>query len=116
MNAPATPLTKIFLTGGTGFIGSQLAQHAVKSGHEVTVASPVNNSVEKFRCDMLERSGIRILEAALEDTPRIRDSLGGHNVIIHLAAAQHEAEAPESPFIASRGLAHRRAGSGRGAK
>jgi nucleoside-diphosphate-sugar epimerase len=47
---------------------------------------------------MLERSGIRILEAALEDKPRIRDSLGGHNVIIHLAAAQHEAEAPESHF------------------
>jgi dihydroflavonol-4-reductase len=98
MSAPALPRKKIFLTGGTGFIGSQLAQFAAKSGHEVTVASPINNPVEKFRCDMLERSGIRILEASLEDAPRIRDSLGGHNAIIHLAAAQHEAEAPESHF------------------
>lgn len=98
MNAPAKPHKKIFLTGGTGFIGSQLAEFAVKAGHEVTVASPINNSAEKFRCDMLERSGIRILEACLQDTPRIRDSLGGHDVIIHLAAAQHEAEAPESHF------------------
>lgn len=98
MNAPATPHTRIFLTGGTGFIGSQLALYAVQAGHEVTVASPVNNPAEKFRCDMLERAGIRIVEAALEDTPRIRDCLGGHNAVIHLAAAQHEAQAPESHF------------------
>jgi dihydroflavonol-4-reductase len=90
--------SRIFLTGGTGFIGSQLALHAVRAGYEVTVASPVNNEAEKFRCNLLERGGIRIVEAALEDTPRIRDALGGHDVVIHLAAAQHEAEAPESHF------------------
>ncbi len=92
------PNSRIFLTGGTGFIGSQLAVHAVRAGHQVTVASPINNDAEKFRCDLLERSGIRIVEAVLEDTPRIRDALAGHDVIIHLAAAQHEAEAPESHF------------------
>jgi dihydroflavonol-4-reductase len=98
MNAPATPLSRIFLTGGTGFIGSQLAQFAVREGHDVTVASPVNNEAEKFRCDMLERNGIRIVEAALEDVPRIRDAMAGHTAVIHLAAAQHEAEAPERYF------------------
>jgi nucleoside-diphosphate-sugar epimerase len=92
------PASRIFVTGGTGFIGSQLALHAVRAGQQVTVASPIRNSDEQFRCDLLERNGIRIVEAALEDTPRIRDALGGHDAIIHLAAAQGEAEAPESHF------------------
>jgi dihydroflavonol-4-reductase len=89
---------KIFLTGGTGFIGSQLAQYARRAGHEITVASPINNPTEKFRCDLLARAGLTIVEAALDDTPRLRAALPGHEAIIHLAAAQHEAEAPESHF------------------
>jgi len=97
MDAPPHNL-RIFLTGGTGFIGSQLAQHAMAAGHSVTVASPVNNAAEKFRCNLLERAGIQIVDASLQDTPRIRQALSGHDVVIHLAAAQHEAEAPESHF------------------
>jgi nucleoside-diphosphate-sugar epimerase len=94
-----TPSTlRIFLTGGTGFIGSQLAQIATRAGLRVTVASPINNDTEKFRCDLLARAGIAIVEAALDDTPRLREVLPGHDAIIHLAAAQHEAEAPESHF------------------
>jgi nucleoside-diphosphate-sugar epimerase len=90
--------SRIFVTGGTGFIGSQLAQYAARAGEQVTVASPVNNAAEKFRCDMLARAGISIVEAALDDDARLRAVLPGHDVVIHLAAAQHEAEAPESHF------------------
>src|SRR5262245_56673382 len=89
---------KIFLTGGTGFIGSQLAQNARRAGHEITVVSPINNPTEKFRCDLLAQAGLTIVEAALDDIPRLRAALPGHDAIIHLAAAQHEAEAPESHF------------------
>ncbi len=89
---------RIFLTGGAGFIGSQLAQYAQKVGHDVTVVTAVNNDTEKFRCDMLARAGISVVEAKLEDLPRLREALPDHDAVIHLAAAQHEAEAPESHF------------------
>ncbi|HEU4625679.1 MAG TPA: NAD(P)-dependent oxidoreductase [Steroidobacteraceae bacterium] len=89
---------KVFLTGGTGFIGSQLAPYARNAGHDITVASPINNATEKFRCDLLRRAGLTVVEAALDDTERLRAVLPGHDAIIHLAAAQHEAEAPESHF------------------
>src|SRR5690349_9800053 len=89
---------RIFLTGGTGFIGSQLAQYAQRAGHDVTVVSHINNEHEKFRCDLLARGGIAIVEAGLDDTESLRRVLPGHDAIIHLAAAQHEAEAPESHF------------------
>jgi nucleoside-diphosphate-sugar epimerase len=89
---------RILITGGTGFIGSQLALHAARTGHSVTVASPIRNETERFRCDLLNRAGITLVDAALDDTARLRDAIAGHAAIIHLAAAQHEAEAPESHF------------------
>jgi dihydroflavonol-4-reductase len=92
----ATP--RILVTGGTGFIGSQLALHAARTGHPVTVVSPINNDAERFRCDLLAHAGISIVDATLEDTARLRETITGHDAIIHLAAAQHEAEAPESHF------------------
>ncbi len=92
----ATP--RLLITGGTGFIGSQLALHAAGSGHSVTVVSPINNDTERFRYDLLARAGIAIVEATLDDTARLREALAGQDAIIHLAAAQHEAEAPESHF------------------
>jgi dihydroflavonol-4-reductase len=101
-NTPAAndtyPPLDILLTGGTGFIGSQLAQSALKLGHRVTVASPVNNEIERFRYGLLARAGIPVIEAGLHDRERLREALAGRDVVIHLAAAQHEAEAPESHF------------------
>jgi dihydroflavonol-4-reductase len=92
------PPLDILLTGGTGFIGSQLAQSALKLGHRITVASPVNNDTERFRCALLARAGIAVIDAGLHDRERLRAALEGRDVVIHLAAAQHEAEAPESHF------------------
>jgi dihydroflavonol-4-reductase len=96
-NDDSQPLD-ILLTGGTGFIGSQLAQSALRQGHRMTVASPVNNDTERFRCDLLARAGIAVIDVGLHDRDRLREVLAGRDVVIHLAAAQHEAEAPESHF------------------
>ena len=89
---------RIFLTGGSGFIGSRLAPLAVESGHSVTVVTPINTPAEKARCDALTRAGIEVVIAPLEDSAVIARELQGQEVVIHLAAAQHEAEQPESYF------------------
>jgi dihydroflavonol-4-reductase len=89
---------RIFLTGGSGFIGSRLAPLAVQSGHAVTVVTPVNNAHEKARCDALTQAGIKVVVAPLEDSATIARELQDQDVVIHLAAAQHEAQAPESYF------------------
>ena len=31
---------KIFMTGGTGFVGTYLAKHLISEGHEVTILTP----------------------------------------------------------------------------
>src|SRR6185295_5915155 len=46
----------------------------------------------------LERAGISVVDSTLDDLPRIRNALAGRPVVIHLGAAMHEAEAPESHF------------------
>lgn len=89
---------RIFLTGGSGFIGSRLAPLAVQAGHSVTVVTAVNNPTEQARCDALTQAGIRVVVAPLEDSAVVARELKGQDVVIHLAAAQHEAQAPESHF------------------
>ena len=89
---------RIFLTGGSGFIGSRLAPLAIQSGHAVTVVTPINTPAEQGRCDALAKAGIKVVIAPLEDSAVITRELQGHDVVIHLAAAQHEAQAPESHF------------------
>jgi nucleoside-diphosphate-sugar epimerase len=89
---------RIFLTGGSGFIGSRLAPLAVEAGHAVTVVTAINTPAEKARCDALQKAGIKLVVAPLEDSATLAGALQGHDVIIHLAAAQHEAQAPESHF------------------
>ena len=89
---------RIFITGGSGFIGSRLAPLAVQEGHAVTVVTLINNAAERARCDSLARAGINVVVAPLEDASAMTRELKGHEVVIHLAAAQHEAQAPESHF------------------
>jgi dihydroflavonol-4-reductase len=89
---------RIFLTGGSGFIGSRLAPLTIQSGHAVTVVTPINTPAEQARCDALAKAGIKVVIAPLEDSAVIARELQGHDAVIHLAAAQHEAQAPESHF------------------
>jgi hypothetical protein len=95
---PRKSLPRLFITGGSGFIGSRLARLAVERGHAVTVVTAVNNATERARCDALEKEGITVLTAPLEDSFALARALIGHEVVIHLAAAQHEAQAGENHF------------------
>jgi len=95
---PEETLPRLFITGGSGFIGSRLARLAVERGHAVTVVTAVNNATERARCDALAKAGIAVLVAPLEDSFALARALIAHEVVIHLAAAQHEAQAGESHF------------------
>ncbi|HUI61530.1 MAG TPA: NAD-dependent epimerase/dehydratase family protein, partial [Steroidobacteraceae bacterium] len=91
-------LPRIFITGGSGFIGARLAQVAGELGYRATVTAAVRNATEKARCDRLTAAGIGVVVASLEDSAALARALAGHDAVIHLAAAQHEAEQPESYF------------------
>ncbi len=90
---------KMLVTGGTGFIGSRLALDARARGHEIVVAGQLNSDAERARFEELSQAGIGIEQGPLQDADYARRIAAGCQVVIHLAAAQHEANVPDEYFF-----------------
>ncbi len=89
----------MLVTGGTGFIGSRLALEARAQGRDVVVAGQLNSIAERHRAGELEAAGIRIEQGPLQDPAFARRVSAGCETVIHLAAAQHEANVAEDYFF-----------------
>ncbi|HTT03856.1 MAG TPA: NAD(P)-dependent oxidoreductase [Steroidobacteraceae bacterium] len=89
---------KLLITGGTGFIGSRLALEARSRGLEVTVAGQVKTSAERARHAELLGRGVQIDQGPLQDSTYAQSLVRGCDAVIHLAAAQHEANVPDAYF------------------
>lgn len=89
---------KLLLTGGTGFIGSRLALAARQRGLDVVVTGQVNTDAERMRLDELKLVGVTIAVGPLQDADFARSVVAGCGAVIHLAAAQHEANVSDSYF------------------
>jgi dihydroflavonol-4-reductase len=90
---------KILVTGGTGFIGSRLALDARARGHDIVVAGQLNSDAERARFRELTEAGIGIEQGPLQDAGYARRITAGCQVVMHLAAAQHEANVPDDYFF-----------------
>ena len=89
---------KLLITGGTGFIGSRLALRARRDGRGVVVAGQVNTDAERDRLQELQAAGVEVVQGPLQDAVYARQVSEGCDLVIHLAAAQHEANVPDSYF------------------
>jgi dihydroflavonol-4-reductase len=74
-----------------------LAAHA--AGRSVVVAGQVNTEAERARALELARFGILIEKGPLQDPAHARQIVRGCQQVIHLAAAQHEANVPDGYFF-----------------
>jgi dihydroflavonol-4-reductase len=90
---------KILVTGGTGFIGSRLALDARGQGHQVVVAGQLNSDAERARAQELANAGVRVDQGPLQDPAYARRVADGCEAVIHLAAAQHEANVADEYFF-----------------
>lgn len=89
---------RLLVTGATGFIGSRLAMHAHRVGFDVLATGRVELDVEHERLDELRSANVRIEPGLLQDGEFVKRIVAGRNVVIHLAAAQHEAEMSDAYF------------------
>ncbi len=72
---------RIFLTGGSGFVGNRLIPRLLENGHNVTALSRSNQSDETLR-----QLGATPLRGSLDDVANWQNALAGHDVLVHAAA------------------------------
>jgi len=72
---------RIYLTGGTGYIGRALAKRLVADGHEVRALVRATSKVEP-----LEELGISTFVGNLADRASMREGMSGADWVIHAAA------------------------------
>ena len=89
---------KLLVTGATGFIGSHVVLGARAWGHEVVAAGLARTPAECRRLKVLREEGVEVRQGPLLDEVYTADLVRGCDAVIHLAAAQHEANVPDSYF------------------
>lgn len=81
------------VTGGAGYIGSQVAKLVRDEGHEVRVLDNMSNGVrERVTADM------EFVEADLRDQAAVNKAMVGVDGVFHLAAIPRVAYSVEHPF------------------
>lgn len=73
---------RALVTGGAGFIGSNLTRHLCAEGHDVIVLDDFSSSGRKT----LDVKGVRLVNGSAGDAPLLQKLLSGVDVVFHLAA------------------------------
>lgn len=79
---------KILITGGAGFIGSNLSYHFLSKGYSVTIFDNFNRIGTRANLAWLKSSfpNLRVIEADIRDKRDIKRAVSGQDIIFHLAA------------------------------
>src|SRR3954468_12284862 len=77
---------RALVTGGAGFIGSNLTDRLLADGHAVTVYDNFSTGRREFLTDAALHPAFRLVEGDLLDLPGLRAALVGHDFVFHFAA------------------------------
>ncbi|MGB0385512.1 MAG: GDP-mannose 4,6-dehydratase [Ardenticatenaceae bacterium] len=96
-------MAKVTITGGAGFIGSNLAQRLLREGHEVTIFDNLSRSGSGSNVEWLrEQFGdLRLVAADLSDFDALKRAMEGAEQVYHLAgqvAVTTSVKDPRSDF------------------
>src|SRR5580698_6963486 len=79
-------MSRYFVTGGGGFIGSNLVDRLLADGHHVTVYDNFSTGQHAFVEPAVRNANCRIVEGDILDLPRLTSAMRGHDLVFHLAA------------------------------
>jgi UDP-glucose 4-epimerase len=75
-----------FVTGGAGFIGSNLVDRLLAEGHGVTVFDNFCTGRRQFLEEAAKNPRFKLVEGDLLEAPTLYRAIGGHDFVFHLAA------------------------------
>ena len=92
-------MDKMVVTGGAGFIGSNLAEHLLKMGHSVVVIDNLSTGRKRNLAGWPETAGSRFefLQVDINETDRMREVFCGATYVFHLAAIPSVSRSVENP-------------------
>lgn len=85
---------RLLITGGAGFIGSNLAKLALRSDVEVTVLDDLSTGYR----ENIEGLDLRFIEGSILDDGAVQQALAGADSVVHLAALGSVPRSIENPF------------------
>lgn len=91
-------MPRTLITGATGFIGCRLAELWHARGREVTATGMVRSDAEEERAAALRNAGIPLAVTDLSAPGKLDEACQDVDTIVHLAAAQHEANVSDDYF------------------
>jgi len=75
-------MKKVAITGGAGFIGSNLAETLIKQGHEVTIIDDLSTGL----LANIDRKNCEFREFSINDAAKLKKALKNAETIFHLGA------------------------------
>jgi nucleoside-diphosphate-sugar epimerase len=95
----AANASRVLVTGGAGFIGSNLVERLVRDGHEVRV---LDNFATGHRANLLDVwNEIELIEGDIQSYERVHNAIRGCEVVFHQAALPSVPRSIQDPLTSN---------------
>jgi UDP-glucose 4-epimerase len=86
---------RTLVTGGAGFIGSNIVRLLLEEGHAVAV---LDNLSSGYRCNLDPFPSVRFIEGDIRDVAKLADAMKNAEIVFHLAASVGNMRSIENPI------------------
>jgi UDP-glucose 4-epimerase len=87
---------KVLVTGGAGFIGSNIVGYLIENGNSVTV---LDNFMSGYQSNLDPFPSVRIIEGDVRDKVVVEKAIKGAEIVFHLAASVGNKRSIDFPII-----------------
>lgn len=93
---------KILITGGAGFIGSNLCEHFTNRGHEVTCLDNLSTGFKHNIEDLLDKEKFHFIKGDICDLDTCKEAVRNIDIVLHEAALGSVPRSIEDPIRTNR--------------